>query len=113
MLKKSMERQINPAANGVCDESCFELGKDTINLMTVANFLKRIGSKLITYKNASPPRNQALLPQRQVNCVKDVIVTRNTENFGMSRRQVIHTISDIIKGCSYVQTKNTLNCLIR
>ena len=108
-----MERQRNKDVHGVCDAACLGLGKYHVPQITLTNCLQRIGIKPITYENAFPPRNQALLQQRQVNCVKDVIVTRNTENFGMSRRQVIHTISDIIKGCSYVQTKNTLNCLIR
>ena len=57
--------------------------------------MQRIGSKSITYKNDPPPRNQALISQSQVEYVEDIFVTRDTENLGMTRREVIHKISDI------------------
>ena len=84
--KKSLERWRNPEDNGVCDTDCLELGEDPIHRQTVTNFLQKIGIKLITYENASPPRKQAFLSQRQVNYVEYIIVTRDTANLGMSRR---------------------------
>ena len=57
--------------------------------------MQRIGRKPITYENASPLINQALISQRQVKYVEDIIVKRYTVKLGMSRREVIHMISDI------------------
>ena len=42
-----------------------------------------------------PPRKQALLSQSQVKYSEDIIVTRDTVKLGMSRREVIQTISGI------------------
>ena len=45
----------------------------------------------------------------QVKYVDDIIVTRDMSNLGMSRREVIHTISYIVQACSYVQVDNHLD----
>ena len=66
---------------------------------------------MITYENAFPPINQALISQRQVKYVEDITFTRNTENLGVSRTDVIQTISDIGQVCSYVQSYNHLNLI--
>ena len=87
-LNKSLERQRNPAVNGVCDE-------DPISRMTVNNCLQRIGSRPITFDNAFPLVNQVFLSQNQVKYVEDIIFTRDMENLGVLRQEVIHTISDI------------------
>ena len=62
---------------------------------------------MITYENAFPRRNPALILQRQVKYVEDIIFTRDTTNLGVSSREVIQTISDIGQASSYdfVQTK--------
>ena len=101
-LKKSLDTWSNPAVNGVCDE-------DTVPQMTVTLFLQNIGSKPITFYNDSPPRNQALLSQRQVTYVGDIFFTRDTENLGISMREVIQMISDIGQSSSYVQAENHLD----
>ena len=59
----------------------------------MANFLKRIGSKLIAYKNSFPMIKRVLILQSQVNFVEDIIVTRDTVNIGMSKKEVIQVIS--------------------
>ena len=92
MLEKYLERLMNPTVDGVCYEGGLELCEDPINQMTVANFLKIIEGDPITYDNALPLRNQALLSQIQVKYVEDIILTRYTENFGMSRTEVIQVI---------------------
>ena len=79
----------------------------------MANFLQRIRNKPITDENASPQIKQAFLSQRQVKYVEDITVTKDTSTIGMSRREVIQTISDIGKASSYVQAENHLNYLIR
>ena len=79
----------------------------------MTNYLQRIGSKPITYKNASPPRNWALLSQRQVKYVEYVIVTRYMSNLGVSRREVIQKISDIGQVSYYYQAENHLDNPIR
>ena len=112
MLKKSMERQINPAANGVCDAAYLELGKGIFPQKTVTNCLKRIASNPITYENAFPPIKWALILQRQVKYVEDIIVTRDTANLGVSSRDVIQTISDIVQASSHIKAENHLNSLI-
>ena len=88
-LNKDLERRRNPAVNGVCDATFLGLGEDSVPIMTVANCLQRFGSDTITFENSPSLRKQALLFQRQVKYVEDIIVTRDTENLGMSRREVI------------------------
>ena len=44
---------------------------------------------MITYENYSPPIKKALILLRQVKYVEYIIVTRDRENLGMSRREVI------------------------
>ena len=46
--KKALERQRNPAVNGLSDD-------DTFPRMKVTNCLQMIGSKTIIFENASPP----------------------------------------------------------
>ena len=60
----------------------------------------------------SPLVNRALLSQSQVKYVEDINVTIYTENLGISRREVIQTISDIGQENSYAQTDNPLYSLI-
>ena len=81
--------------------------EDPVPPMKVRNYLQRIGSRPITFDNALPPEKQALLSHNQVNYVEDIIVTRDTENLGMSRQEVIQTISDIIQASSYTQAENS------
>ena len=95
-LKKAMEIRRNPAFNEVCDEG-------PVTRLTVTIFLQRIGSKTVTFDHSFLPRKQALLFQIQVNDVEDIIVTRNTANLGMSRKEVIHMISDTVQVSSYFQ----------
>ena len=57
-------------------------------------------------------RKRTLIPQNQVKYVEDIIVTRETENLGMSRKDTIQVISDIGQENSYVQSDNHLNDLI-
>ena len=61
--------------NEVYDAACLELGDLTAPLMAVTIFLQSIGNNPITYENAFPPINKALILQRQVKCVEDIIVT--------------------------------------
>ena len=60
-LKKLLEILRNPTVVGVCDEGYLELGEDPIPQMTVANVLKMIGRKPITYNSFLPLRYQAFL----------------------------------------------------
>ena len=94
--KKALEIWRNPAVNRFFNE-------DPVPQMTVPIFLQRIGSKPIKFYNASPLRNKALLPQRQVKYVEDIIVTGDTANLGMSRKEVIKMISGIRQASYYVQ----------
>ena len=95
-LKKALEIRRNPEDNGLCDE-------DPVPRMKVINCLQRIGNMPITFNNESTPGKQDLLLQNQVKYVEDIIVTREMANLGMSRQEVIQTISDIGQDISYVQ----------
>ena len=53
--------------------------------------------------------NQALLLEIQVNCVEDIIVTRDTENFGVLRKDVIQLISCIGQENYFFQVDNHLD----
>ena len=105
-LKKAMERRRNLAVNLLCDE-------DTVTQMTGNNCLQRIGRIPITFDNDFPPGKQALLSHNQVKYVEYIIVTRETLNLGMSRREVIQMISDIRQISYYVQAETHLDYLIR
>ena len=63
-----------------------ELGKDPIPQMKVINFLKRIVGKPITYDNDFPLRHRVLLLEIQIEYVEDIILTRETDYIGMSRK---------------------------
>ena len=99
----------NPAVNGVCDADFLELVDDPVTQQTVKNCLQIIVRNTITYKNASPPRNRAFIPQRHVKYVEDIIFTIYKGNLGMPRRGVIQKISDIGQASSYVQSNNCLH----
>ena len=80
--------------------------------MTVTNSLQSIGSKPIIFENSFPLRKQSLISQRQVKYVEDIIVTIYMANLGISRKEVIQTISGIEQEIPYVQAENHLNCRI-
>ena len=86
---------MNPEVNGVCNVACLDLGEYDFPQMTVANYSQRIEINPIIYKNFFPSRKQALLSKIQVKYVEEIIVTRDTEHLGISRREVIQTISDM------------------
>ena len=60
-LKEDLVNSQYPYLRGQCDEACLELGLYPISKQIVFNVLQRIGRKLITYKNAFPMKNRALL----------------------------------------------------
>ena len=74
-----------------------KLGEDPVPWMTVVNCLRSIGSNTITYENALALTKQTLLSEMQVNYVEDIFFTRDTENLGMLRKDMIHVISDIVQ----------------
>ena len=53
-----------------------------------------------------------MLSDIQVNYVEDLIVKRDMANLGMSRKEAIQEIPDIVQESSYVQAKNHLDFLI-
>ena len=57
-------------------------------------------------------KKRALLLENQLNYVDNIIVKRDTANLGVSRKEVIHFISDIVQGNYYVQSYNHLDYLI-
>ena len=97
----------------MCDEGDLELGKYPVPQIIVANCLKRMIRNLITYNNSFPIIKRTLPLQRQIKYVEDEIFTRDTENLGMSMKEVIQIISDIGQENSYVQADNHLDYLIQ
>ena len=81
--------------------------------MKVTNYLQRIGSRTIKLENSSPPGKQALMFQNQLKYIEYIILTRDTANLGMSRREVIQKISEIGQASSYYQAENKLDYLIQ
>ena len=96
----------------VFDEGNLYLGEDPIPLMIMVNSLKIIGSNPITYNIDFLIIKQSLLFQMQVKYFKDIIVTRNIENVGVSSKVVIQVISYIVHAHSYDQAENHFNCHI-
>ena len=68
------------------------LGLDPVPKKTVFNVLKKIDSKTITYENSLPMKKRKLLSESQVKYLEDIIVKRDTANFGMSSKEVIKVI---------------------
>ena len=97
---------------GQCGEACLELGLDTVPKQTVFTFLRRIVRKPITYENVFPEKNISLLSNLQVNYVEDIIIERDTSNLGMSRKEVIHVISELGQAKSFFRAENHLYYLI-
>ena len=81
---------------------------DPVPKQTIFNVLQRIGRKLITYDNVFPMKNRALLSENQVNYVEDIIVKIDTENPGMSRKEVIQVISELGQPKLFVKKENHL-----
>ena len=79
----------------MCGEGGLYLGKDPVPRIILSNCLKSFGRKPITYDNASYLMNLVLILKPQVNYVQDIIVTRDTGNICMLRKEVIQVISDI------------------
>ena len=84
-----------PSLRGKCNEACLELGLDPVLEQKLLNVLQRIGRKTITYKNFFPEKKRSLLSNSQVNYVEDIIIKRETEKLGMSRKEAIQVISEL------------------
>ena len=75
----------------------------------MANCLKSISRKTITYDDVFPQRHQVFLSQSQVQYVEDIIVRRDRKNLWMLRKEVIRDVSDIGQEHYYVQVENNLD----
>ena len=113
MTKKDMVNSRYPDVSGQCDEACLGLRFYPVTKQTVFNVLQRISKKLIIYENAFPMKKRVLLSESQVKYVEDIIVKSDTENLGMSRKEVIQVISDIGQSKWFVQAENHLDYLIQ
>ena len=114
-LSKAEESFVNSwflAVRGYCDEACLELLFDPFPKQTVFTVLQMIGSKPITYDNALPSNNRALISEMQVNYMEDIIVKRDTEKLEMSRNKAIQVISDTGQSNPFVQLDKNLEYLI-
>ena len=65
--------------------------------MEVINSLRTIIKKPITCENALPLRNQTLLSEIQLNYVQYIVVLRYMENLGMSRKEVVQLILNVVQ----------------
>ena len=74
------------------DKGDLELGEDPIPWIKEVNFLRRIGNKTIAYDNDLPPRKQTFLSDEQVRYVKYIVVSRDTANNGMGRKEAMQVI---------------------
>ena len=112
-LKEALVKSRYPSLGGQCDEACLELGLDPVPKQTLFDFLRRICRKPITYENIFPEKKRSLLSNSQVNYVEDIIIKRDTANLGMSRKEVIHIISELVQEKLFVQSENHLDYLIQ
>ena len=90
-----------PYLIGQRDEDCFYLGLDLVPKQTIFNILQRIDRKPNTYNNAFTMKKMALLPENQVNYVESIVVKRDTADIGMSRKEVIQFVSELIQAKSF------------
>ena len=56
---------------------------------------------------------RALLSENQVKYLENIIVKRDTANLGVSWKEVIQVVSELVQTKSYVQMENHLDYLIR
>ena len=96
-LKEALGSIQYPSLRRQCDEACLELRFDPVPKQTVFNVLQRIGRKPITYENVFPEKKRALLSSSQVNYVEDIIIKRDTEKLGISRKEVIQVILELVQ----------------
>ena len=75
-------------------------------------FLKRIDNKPITIENAFPLTKRTFISEEQSKYVQDIIVSRDTENNGMGRKEVVQVIPDIGKADYHFQAENNLYYLV-
>ena len=54
-------------------------------------------------------KKSELISENQVKYVEDIIVKRDTANFGISRREVIQFTSELGQAKSYVKAENHLD----
>ena len=85
-LKEALVNSQYPSLSVKCDEACLSLGFDQVPKQTVFNVLRRIDRKPTTYDNAFLKKSRALLSGNQLNYVEYIIVKRDTENLGVSRK---------------------------
>ena len=64
--------------------------------------MRIIVNRPISYDNAFPLEKVDISIKIQVKYVQDIIVARDTSNLGMSGKEVIQVISDIVKTNYYV-----------
>ena len=102
MLKNKLGTQRNQKANIIWDKGDLELGKDPVPWNTSVNCLRIIVNRPISYDNAFPLEKVDISIKIQVKYVQDIIVARDTSNLGMSGKEVIQVISDIVKTNYYV-----------
>ena len=95
------------------NEDFLELGLGPVPKQTRLNVLHRISRKPITYENAFPMKKRVLLSESQIKYVEDIIVKRDTENLGISRKEMIQVISELAQAKAFVQAENHLGYLIR
>ena len=86
---------------------------DPVPKQTICNILQIIGRKPITHKNAFHRNNRSFISKNQVKYVEDIIVKIDTENLGMSRKEVINVISELSQENYLVQAENHLDHIIR
>ena len=81
--------------------------------MIVVIFLRIISNKPITYKNCFPLERHKLLSEMEVNYVQDIYFSRYLENLGMTIKEVIKIILDILQVGYCVKAENKYDYLIR
>ena len=101
--KKALVNSRYPYFRGQCDEACLALGFEPVPKHTVFSVLHLIVRKPIIYDNDLCMKKRELISEMQVNYVEDIIVKRYTANLGMSRKEVIHVISDLGQSNSFIQ----------
>ena len=76
-----------PPLRGKCDEACLGLCFDPVPKEMVLNVLQSISGNPIKYDNTFPMKKRALISERQVKYVEDIIFKIETENLGCQGRR--------------------------
>ena len=112
-LKLALENERKPLVSQLSLEELHQATGVFVPKSTVKSALKRLVQKKITHENVFPSKTSALLSNDQVDFVQDIIVKRDQDNNGVSRKEAIDIIYNLAGEKKMKDAENHYDYLIR